>query len=216
MAYKSSYVREVEKYFLSLVGKGIMLSSKDYNLITNWKRRGIPQEVIFRGISNAAQNLREKEDGTDLPHTLTRLVPFIEEEITIYWRNKKDKAVNIEQEKNNFIGKVAEWIAKTIKFEKRENVRRHYVAVRKRVMDLKNSKEEDVFRRLRQIEEDFYEKFFQALSELEKKRVELKAESMIAGRSRFMTDKARLESLLSFRNEILRKDYNLTKIIPND
>ena len=46
MEHDSNYVRDVEKYFLSLAGEGIMLSSMDYSLILEWKNKEIPKEVV--------------------------------------------------------------------------------------------------------------------------------------------------------------------------
>ena len=51
MGNNSDYIKEVENYFLSHAGKGIMLSSADYNLIKEWKGRKVPKEVVLKGIN---------------------------------------------------------------------------------------------------------------------------------------------------------------------
>ena len=53
MEQDSNYVKDIEKYFLSLAGEGIMLSSMDYNLILEWRNNEIPKEVVFKGINRA-------------------------------------------------------------------------------------------------------------------------------------------------------------------
>lgn len=217
MAYRSSYIKEVERYFLSTVGRGIMLSSRDYDLIASWRRRGVPKEVIFRGISNGIRSFRDKRgEGGGLPQSLFYLVSSVEEEIARYWGEKKDKSGDSGLKKSDVIKKVVERLAKIIKSEERESVRRHYAAVRKKVMDLTSSAEDALFRELERIEGESYESFFQNLTESEREKIKLRAESMISGRSRFMTARAYEESLVSVRNEILKRDYKLAGIISDD
>lgn len=210
------YVREVEKYFLSLAGKGIMLSSKDYDLIAGWKKRGVPAEVVFRGISNAAEALKKKKGVCAFPLNVAGLAYFIEQEIALYRRTEKDKSPNTELKRDDLIAKITERLAVAIKSEKRGDIKAHYVRVRKRVVEITDSAKENIFGELDRVEEDFFEIFFRALPEPEQERIKLGAESMIAKRRRFMTDKARRESFLSFRNEILKKDYGLINIISVD
>ncbi|HEX3034400.1 MAG TPA: hypothetical protein VHT73_04595 [Thermodesulfobacteriota bacterium] len=216
MAYKSSYIKEVERYFLSLVGRGIMLSSKDYDLIANWRKRGIPKEVVFRGISNGTQSFKEKKSDDKFPQSLIYLASSVEEEISNYWRDRKDNSPGSGLKKNDIIKKVVERLADIIKSEKRQSVRKHYIAVRKKVMNLTDSKEDDAFRELERVEGEFYELFFRDLTEPERERIKQRAESMVAGRSRFMTARVYEESILSVRNEILKKDYKLMGIISDD
>jgi len=192
-----------------------MLSSKDYNLITNWKRRGVPVEIVLRGIRNAVQSCgKEKNDA--FPLSLSHFADSVEKEIAAYRRAKKDKSAVFKLNENEFIARLAQRLADIIKSEKRENIRRRYIAVRRRIMSLAGLKGADVFRKLDRLEDEFYESFFQSLPEAEKEGVKLKAENMIAGRIRFMTDRARQESLLSFRNEIIRKDYKLASVVSDD
>jgi hypothetical protein len=218
MTYKHSYIKEIENHFLFLVGKGIMLSPRDYDLIGQWKKRGIPKEVVYKGINKALEDFRKKKGSGELPRTLAYCVLSIEGEISNYRRITEDKLDRSETNKKYIIENIIQRLAEIIKLEKREKIRGHYIEARNMVCRLlTNSNEEDIFEPLDNIEEEFYETFFQTLPKGEKDRIKQMAESMIdKKRERLMSERARYESILSFRNEILKRDYELKNIISYD
>lgn len=213
MTYKKTYLKDVENYFLFHIGKGIMLSPKEYELIMKWKNRGVPKEVVFKGISKAIDSFKKKIGRNEFPKSLIYCAHFIEEEIKNYWSMNKKKSDKLESKPNDYIEKIVDRLAKIVLSEKRENIRKHYIEARKRISYLINSDEEDIFKTLENVENEFYESIFQNLPQAEKERINSKAENMIGKRSRFMTEKARRESILAFRNEILARDYELNSII---
>jgi hypothetical protein len=83
-------------------------------------------------------------------------------------------------------------------------------------LTLSNKGDEGLFKIIEQIEEDFIETFFKALPNNEREDIMLEAEDKAKRRSRFMTERARRESISSFRNEILRKKYGLKNIASDD
>jgi hypothetical protein len=192
-----------------------MLSPKDYDLIVKWRRRGVPKEVIYRGISKALESLKKKKSSNQFPPSFSECALSIEEEIRNY-RNDKENRSSIELSRSDIIEKIARRLARVITSEKREKIRRHYIEVRKRVLDLTYSNE-DIFKALENIEEESYETFFQTLSQEEKERIEQMAEGMVdKKREHLMTEKAHRESVLSFRNEILRREYRLNNVFSYD
>ena len=217
MAYKSSYTKDIEDYFLSLAGKGIMLSSKDYDLISNWRKRKIPKEVILKGIRKAFdERMGGLSDNRLLPK-LNGVAPFVEEAIKNYQISLGRESVSeLESDKKDVIQQIAERLSTIIKSETREKVKRHYIETRKRILGLLNSDIEDVFKLIRAIEEGFYQDFFEALSKTEQNRIMMEAEQRISKKARFMTEQARRESVLSFRNEILKREYKLKSIVAGD
>jgi hypothetical protein len=215
MTYKSSYVKEIEEYFLSLVGRGIMLSSKDYDLIINWKKSKIPKDVVFRGISRAfAQNLNVKGSDRFLP-SLGQTISFVEEAIRSHQAGagKYREGLDLHEA---VIQKTVERLNEIIKSEKRENVRANYIRARKRLLALNRKRSEEIFKFLGQIEDDFIETFFTGLPDDEKAEIMIEAEDKARRRARFMTERARRESISSFRNEILREKHGLKKIASDD
>lgn len=213
MTYKNTYVKDVENYFLYHVGKGIMLSPKEYELIMKWKSRGVPKEVVFKGISRGIDNYKKKIERSGFSRSLIYCASFIEEEIKNYSYRSQIESAMIELKPNDFIKRVVNRLANLIASEKREMIRMHYIEARKKVSDLISLNDEGIFKMLEEIEEEFYESFFQSLPQSEQERIISKAKEMIGKRSRFMTEKAHRESVLAFRNEILARDYELKSII---
>lgn len=216
MAYKSSYVKEIEEYFISLVGKGIMLSPKDYDLILNWKKKKIPKEVVFKGISKAFdQNFSEKSNDRFLP-SLYQIASVVEEAIGSYRANAREEPSAGLDSDEVVVQKIVERLNEIIKSESRGKVRGNYIHARKRILALINRDSEHTSKTIEQIEEDFFEDFFRSLSKTETDKIMLEAEDKGNRRSRFMTERARRESVISFRNETLRRKYGLKNIVSDD
>ena len=216
MAYKTSYLKEIEGYFLSLMGKGIMLSSKDYDLILNWRKRKIPKEIVLKGIRNAfSAGLMEKK-GADRAISLSQVASYVEEEISDYRITAGGESSEGMDSGHKKIAGIIERLNNIIKSEKREMVRSHYLKARNKLLQLLHAKRDDVYEVLEQIEEDFYNDFFGTLPKKEQDKIKMEAERKISGRARQMTEKARRDSLLSVRNELLKREYGLSNILGDD
>lgn len=48
-----NYFAEIERYFIQKRGRGLMLSPKDWQVMSEWKEGEIPLRVVLRGIDNA-------------------------------------------------------------------------------------------------------------------------------------------------------------------
>ncbi|HWP92791.1 MAG TPA: hypothetical protein VNN20_11425 [Thermodesulfobacteriota bacterium] len=193
-----------------------MLSSKDYDLILNWRKRKIPKEIVFKGIRNAfSAGLMEKKGG-DRALSLSRLASYVEEEIRNYRITAGDESSEEMEPGHKRVSGIIERLNKTIKSEKRETVRGHYLKARNKLLELLHSKRDDIYEVLEEIEEDFYNDFYEALPEKEQDKINTEAERRVSGRARQMTEKARRDSLLSFRNELLKRHYGLSNILGDD
>jgi len=209
-----TYVRDIEKYFLNLKGEGIMLSPKEYNLIVDWRARSVPQETVYKGIRKAFSELKNTEKETKPKfRSLTQCAVYVEELFKKFKIDHEDKAPEVSAGSSDFLKDIVERLNETIKSEKRENVRKLYITSRNRMLRLPQADEDDIFIHLRKIEGDLYDDFFQSIPESARKKIMSEAKNNIIKRARFMTDKAINESLLSYRNEILIRDYCITKIL---
>src|SRR5688572_3107582 len=61
-AEESAYVRSVEAAFLSLLGRGLMISPLDEQIILRWARGGVALETARRGVSRAFERFAERGD----------------------------------------------------------------------------------------------------------------------------------------------------------
>ena len=75
------YLVTIEKFVLSLKESGLSLSATDYDLIQQWEKRGIPTNVIFRGIETGFIELERTNPRQPSRVSLSYFKVFIEEEI---------------------------------------------------------------------------------------------------------------------------------------
>jgi hypothetical protein len=80
-----SYQTVVAEFFLQLRGAGLLLSPLDAELVGEWERRGLPTEVVCRGLRRGHETLAaERAPGAGGPRSLRALRGFVEEEWRAY------------------------------------------------------------------------------------------------------------------------------------
>jgi hypothetical protein len=204
------FVKAVEGYYLKLKGEGIMLSPKEYDLIVNWRARAVPKEIVIMGIRRAFEKgFTDEYDRKRNFRSLTQCAAYVEELIREYKSSHQSDQGEAGYGNKDMVTLILDKLNRIIVSEKRDMVRKHYIKSRKRVLDLLKEDRSDILTVLREIEEDFFEDFFQSLSEGDRKKIMQEAESNIGKRERFMIKRAQLESLISFRNELLINEFQL-------
>ena len=82
-----SYLEDVELLFLSSVKKGLSLRAGDLEIVRDWERRGVPFEVISRGILNGIKRfLADSEPTAPVPSGLRYYRTAVEREFEIWQR----------------------------------------------------------------------------------------------------------------------------------
>ncbi|MBC8286090.1 MAG: hypothetical protein H8E42_01310 [Nitrospinae bacterium] len=74
-----NYLVTVEQFFLALKDSGLALSATDYDLIQQWEGRGIPVNVVCRGIENGVAEFDNTRQSSRIG--LSYLKVFVEEEM---------------------------------------------------------------------------------------------------------------------------------------
>ena len=74
-----NYLVPVERFFLSLKDSGMALSATDYDLIQQWENRGIPVNIVCRGIENGVAEFETQRQSSRMG--LNYLKVFVEEEL---------------------------------------------------------------------------------------------------------------------------------------
>jgi hypothetical protein len=67
-----SYWQQIEQYFVEKRGSALMLSPKDWPLVSSWEERHVPLDVVYEGIDRAFERF-EEQHGTASHRTLTSL-----------------------------------------------------------------------------------------------------------------------------------------------
>lgn len=81
------YLAEVEEFFIATIRKGLMLRTHDVDLIRDWEARGVPLDVVRRGIATGIHRFLEGSDPTSpLPTSLKYYRTFVETEFERYCR----------------------------------------------------------------------------------------------------------------------------------
>ena len=76
-----NYLVTVEQFFLTLKDSGLALSATDYDLIQQWEGRGIPVNVVCRGIENGVAEFERQNNRQSSRVGLSYLKVFVEEEM---------------------------------------------------------------------------------------------------------------------------------------
>jgi len=206
-----SYISEIEKYFLSLKGSGVMLSSTDYNSIIDWKEKNIPKEVIIRGIKSAFKNHSRARDKK--LNSIYQCLPFIEQSISLYKiSDKKNNSICDEVAIDNLIERIKREIRIAIKSQSNLLLKEELKKMESEIDKIKNLDENTFYIKLKEYDDKLLNKIFKKLTKMDADRIMSEAEKKIEKRSRYMSLKAREESLLSFRNQIIKDKFNLNSI----
>lgn len=218
MERDSNYIKEVENYFLSLAGEGIMLSSMDYSLILEWKNKEIPKEVVFKGINKAFQEWKAKEgQGTKSARNLKRCAQYIEKSVLEYSPIIGKESAHAESlHTAGDTDTIVSMLNSYIKSEKNDKVRDYYNNMKEKILSSVKSGSETGLALSNRIEQECISEFFRSLPENEKDAITTEARNLLGSRARHMTEEAIEESTLSFRNEILSDRYGLKSLMPDE
>ena len=218
MEHDSNYIKDVENYFLSLAGEGIMLSSVDYNLIMEWRNKEIPKEVVFKGINKAFQDFKSKEgQGQKSARNLKRCATYIQESIEEYSPIIGRTYGELESlEANENLEALLGRLSTLLKSAKDDTSGRYYDNLKDKISSLIKTAGEDTIAYIPGIEEQCLNDLFSSLSDSERESISIEAKAMLGNRVKHMTNEALEESITSFRNELLTTKYKLKSLISNE
>ncbi|PID58623.1 hypothetical protein CSB45_03510 [candidate division KSB3 bacterium] len=69
---QQSYWQQIERYFVEKRGNALMLSPKDWPLLSSWEERQLPLDVIYEGIDQTFERF-EEQHGSASQQTITSL-----------------------------------------------------------------------------------------------------------------------------------------------
>jgi len=75
------YLVTIERFVLSFKESGLSLSALDYDLIQQWEKRGIPTDVVCRGIETGFTEFERTNPRQSTHLNLSYLKVFIEKEM---------------------------------------------------------------------------------------------------------------------------------------
>ncbi|MEW5767607.1 MAG: hypothetical protein AB1797_08290 [bacterium] len=173
------YLKEVEDYFVKQKGRGLILSPNDLMLIKGWQEKGLPLEVVLKGIKRTFENLK---DGA---RRITGL-SYCQPEILRVWdeyRESKVGSVKVKEEEEDFIPRKIDSLKRKllVLIDKSEKAhlrsllkqtcqklnRLRFKIERNRIKDF-----DQVEKELAEIDQQTLSKLFTQLDESERKKIE--------------------------------------------
>lgn len=77
------YLEQVETFFLSQCGRGLMVSPADAQLVRGWEDAGVPADIVCRGLARAfaARSGEQRAFGGNIPRSIRACQAFVEVEV---------------------------------------------------------------------------------------------------------------------------------------
>jgi hypothetical protein len=210
MFKEDSYIKSIEKYFLTHLGKGIMLSYSDYELIASWKDKNIPLEIVMEGIREAfsdSGNINDLNHETKI-RNLSSISSWVEKSIETYLDvqniDNKPEALDYCNSVKNIIAAIND----NVKDISDKRVLKKIMEYKDSLIKIGSNEKSKTFKIAYEKENMLYDDIFNLLSESEKNKILTKCEDKLKD-SKNMTNHAYQKSITSFRNELIRAQFNL-------
>lgn len=214
------YLEEVENYFVKEKGRGLILSSKDMMLVKGWQEKGLPLEVVLKGIRTTFENLKGQERKI-------ASISYCQPEILRVWDEYRESKVGTaelkEEGKEDFIPRKIESIKRrlltlidkskptkiksVLKQTCHELDRLRLKIEKNRIKDL-----DPVEKELTEIDQQTLNKLFMKLDESEKMRIESSCAEQLRAEELRMSREAYEETRAVLINKALRNKFSLPVI----
>jgi sugar-specific transcriptional regulator TrmB len=224
------YWEEIERYFAKKRGNALILSPKDWPLVTAWEERGIPLEVIYQGIDKAFERSEEKQK-TSQRQTI-RTLAYCQYDVEELWSERKEaiqaKSQNSKEDLHQTISAECRRVSTKIRSVS-EHLRKyaqdpHYSCIKNELMSssealdsltpLVSQVEDNVAlsqakQEIRNIERELVSRLEQAIGPNIRQELHTKAETKLASYRKNMNENVYQETLRIAFLQVLRDAYPL-------
>lgn len=204
-----NYIADIERYFLGLAGKGLMLSARDYGFIRELGERSVSKEMVIKAIAYGFEEKRQR--GAQKPRGLFNIKQEVEEYL---------KAHSAEPEPQNdaafarssIIEKTLKRLDRIIIEEKREDIREKYEKLRQRVRETDETGSANIYKQFNSLWRGFVEDVFSGLSAERQKRITDSALSRLPEEAKLYDEDAKKRTLNAFRDEIVCETLGINNV----
>ena len=199
-----NYIADIERYFLGLAGKGLMLSARDYGFIRELGERSVSKEMVIKAIAYGFEQKRQR--GAEKPRGLFN----IRYEIEDYLRTQ---SVEPEREqatprsasftRSSIIEQILKRLDRIIIEEKREDIRGKYEELRRRVRETDDAGSANIYKQFNSLWRGFVEDVFLGLSAERQKQITDSALSRLPEEAKLYDEDAKKRTINAFRDEIV-------------
>lgn len=206
-----NYIADIERYFLGLAGKGLMLSARDYGFIRELGERSVSKEMVIKAIAYGFE--KRRQTGARDPRGLFNIRQEIEE----YLKTQSAEPERAEPEtaafaRSSIIEQVLKRLDKIIIEEKEDHIREKYERLRERVCETDGTGSANMYRQFDSLWRDFVEDVFSGLSAERQNQITAAAQSRLPDEAKLYDESARGETLKAFRDEIVCETLGINNV----
>ena len=201
----SAFFDAISDYFLERTGRGLVLSSRDLELLIGWQDRGASAQSICRAIDGAI------ERRGDVPRDLHTIRRAVEDTLDIV---ESKRPANTSASPQTTIANEDEPFGRAmgrLKEAARPEIAEAYQVARTRLMDAQAAGE-DPWSVIYQVEASLVADVFARLGEDERRLIDLEVEGRHGAFLSMMSDEARAATFHEGRADILRARWNLASL----
>ena len=191
-------IKEIEQYFLGLSGKGIMLSSMDYHIISGWIEKGLSRDQILTGIRNAfqSQDIRKIAD----------CVIYVESE-------KEDRSEKLPENKvkssdnSDYLTSIINNFNDLVSSNVGSSISDFYSNYGDEIKKLINTGGDQLFTLINKLEDRFFEEFPCHLSSDDFKNYQTQINNFLSSRNDYINEKSKNKALNNFSKNLIINNY---------
>ena len=208
-----NYIADIERYFLGLAGKGLMLSARDYGFIRELGDRSVSKEMVIKAIAYGFEKKRQR--GFQEPRGLFNIKQEVEEYLKTQSAEPESKQTQPRDAafaRSSIIEQVLKRLDRIIVAEKRENIREKYEKLRQRVRETDNLDSANIYKQFDSLWQGFIEDVFCGLPSERQKRITTAARSRLPSEAKLYDEAAKKKTLNAFRDEIVCETLGISNV----
>ena len=201
---EKNYIADIERYFIGLAGKGLMLSARDYGFIRELGERSVSREMVIKAIAYGFE--KKRRSGAREPRDLFSMRQEIEE----YLKTQSAEPEPERTERNSaafarssIIDNVLKRLDKIIAEEKEEHIREKYETLREKVCETDSAGSASMYRRFAFLWRGFVEDVFSGLSAERQEQITAAARNRLPDEAKLYDESVMDKTLRAFRDEIV-------------
>lgn len=208
-----NYIADIERYFLRLAGKGLMLSARDYGFIRELGERSVSKEMVIKAIAYGFEQKRQR--GAEKPRGLFN----IRHEIEDYLRAQSAEPEREQAaprsgafRRSSIIEQAVKRLDRIIIEEKREDIRERYEELRRRVRETDDAGSANVYKQFNSLWRGFVEDVFSGLSAERQRQITDSALSRLPEDAKLYDEEAKRRTINAFRDEIVCEALGINNV----
>ena len=208
-----NYIADIERYFLGLAGKGLMLSARDYGFIRELGERSVSKEMVIKAIAYGFE--KKRQTGARDPRGLFNIKQEIEEYLKTQSAEPESKQTeprNAAFAESSIIENILKKLDKLIIEEKREDISEKYKKLRRRVREAENTGSANIYKRFDSLWRGFVEDVFRGLPAERQEQITTDAQNRLPEGAKLYDEDTKKRTLNAFRDEIVCKALGINNV----